>query len=271
MSDIVIWEDPDKIQEIRKIFAPTATETEFMMFVAIGKATGLSPFLREIWITKYGNRAQIFIGRDGYRKNAQRQESYDYHIVDAVYSNDNFMVEHGEVKHIYSLKDRGELVGAYCVVKKKGASGAPYTFVELREYNTKQSVWSDKPATMIKKVAEAQALRSAYQEIYAGTYHEAEDWMSEKPPIFDLDDKKTIDVSSDTSSKSSPSIKLPTAMTESTKRILYNKIKERIPVEVLHAEIGKMVMAKNPPITQFEKEIDNAFHEIEKNQKSQSS
>jgi hypothetical protein len=31
-----------------------------------------------------------------------------------------------------------------------------FNFVDITEYNTNQSVWKQKPATMIKKVAEAQ-------------------------------------------------------------------------------------------------------------------
>ena len=109
-QNISIWDDAESIEEIRKIFAPNLSVVEFKIFVATGKATGLNPYLKEIWAVKYdGKSAQIFIGRDGYRKSAQRQPSYDYHLADAVYSNDEFNVENGEVRHKYCLKDRGDL------------------------------------------------------------------------------------------------------------------------------------------------------------------
>lgn len=183
---ISVWEKEDSIQEIKSLFAAELTVMEFKLFIALGKATGLNPYLREIWAVKYkNNAAQIFIGRDGYRKGAQRQPSYDYHLADAVYDGDEFSVDNGEVKHKYSLKNRGNLIGAYCVVKRKGSSRASFVFVNLDEYDRKQSTWNDKKATMIKKVAEAQGLRSCFQDVFGGTYHEYEqfkDVVAIEPP-----------------------------------------------------------------------------------------
>ena len=44
----------------------------------------------------------------------------------------------------------------------------------MEEYSLPQSLWKSKPETMIKKVAEAQALRQSFQEVFAGTYSYAE-------------------------------------------------------------------------------------------------
>ena len=71
------------------------------------------------------------------------------------------------------------MVGAYCIVKRKKATQASSTYVKLGEYNTGKSVWREKPETMIKKVAEAQALRGAFTEL-AGTYDESERWEDNK-------------------------------------------------------------------------------------------
>jgi phage recombination protein Bet len=174
---IQLWTDSTKVQEIKKVFAPNLSDSEFSTLVGIGQATGLNPFLREIWAVKYGNNpASIFVGRDGYRKTAQSNPDYDYHLTDAVYQNDSFSVTDGEVKHSYSVKQRGMIIGAYCVVKRKKSSKPIFTFVELKEYSTGKSLWGTKPATMIKKVAEAQGLRMAFQGIFAGTYDESEAW-----------------------------------------------------------------------------------------------
>lgn len=172
---MTIWEDTSKLAEIKEVFAPTLSNTEFQMFIGMGKATGLNPFLREMWAVKYGNSAaQIFIGRDGYRKAVQPHPEYEYHHVDAVYENDVFEVKNGEPNHSYNLKNRGKLLGAYCVAKRTRSKHPMYVFVEVNEYNTKKSVWADKPATMIKKVAEAQCLRACFQDIVGGTYLEDE-------------------------------------------------------------------------------------------------
>ena len=177
-----IWQEQSKLAEIKKIYGKDLTDSEFAILVQIGQATHLNPFLREIWAVKYGtNPAQIFIGRDGYRKAAQGNPDYDYHLVDAVYQNDDFKIEDGEVRHTYSVKQRGTLVGAYCVVKRKSSSKTMFNFVDLKEYTTGKSLWVTKPATMIKKVAEAQGLRMAFQQLFAGTYDESEEWQEEMP------------------------------------------------------------------------------------------
>ena len=188
-----IWQEQTKLAEVKKIYGKDLTDSEFSILVQIGQATHLNPFLREIWAVKYGtNPAQIFIGRDGYRKAAQANPDYDYHLVDAVYQNDDFKIEDGEVRHTYSGKDRGALVGAYCVVKRKSSTKTMFNFVDIKEYTTGKSLWVGKPATMIKKVAEAQGLRMAFQHLFAGTYDEAEAWEEPAKPLPQPKEEKRI-------------------------------------------------------------------------------
>jgi phage recombination protein Bet len=173
--------------QIKQTYGKDLNEGEWKLFVGLGVATGLNPFLREIWAVKYGNNpASVFIGRDGYRRSAQNHPEYEYHFTDAVYANDVYKVVNGEVTHEYNLKDRGALIGAYCVVKRKNASRPAITFVELKEYVQKFGVWTTKPATMIKKVSEAQGLRASFQELFAGTYEESEQWQEDKKNAVDV-------------------------------------------------------------------------------------
>lgn len=175
-KDLKVWEE-SSLQEIKTIFAPNLTNLEFSAFVGMGKATALNPFLKEIWAVKYDKTkpAQIFIGRDGYRKSAQRHPDYDYHHVDAIYSNDEFEVHNGKINHKYKFMKRGELLGAYCLVKRKNSSIPSQTIVNIKEYHKNQSTWNTMPETMIKKIAESQGLRAAFQEVFSGTYSEFED------------------------------------------------------------------------------------------------
>lgn len=178
-NDLIMWDDQKKLDEIRKLFAPKLTDMEFKFFVGLGKASRLNPFTREIWCVKYQDNApaQVFIGRDGYRKAAQAHHEYDYHQCDAVYENDSFKVRNGEVDHGYTLNNRGVLVGAYCIAKRHKSSRPMYVFAELKEYSTGKSLWhpaTGKPATMIKKVAESQCLRACFQDLLGGTYGEEE-------------------------------------------------------------------------------------------------
>jgi phage recombination protein Bet len=188
-KSISIWEGQENLKQIKTIFAPKLNDLEFTVFVEMGKATGLNPFLKEIWAVKYDEKspAQIFIGRDGYRKSAQRSPFYDYHSADAVYSGDEFYVVDGEIKHKYTLTNRGNLVGAYCIAQRKGSSRPSYVYVSENEYNKKFSVWKEKPSTMIKKVAEAQCLKMAFQELFSGSYSEYEAWDKQKNQIIDVE------------------------------------------------------------------------------------
>lgn len=179
-TELTIWNDHNKI---RSLFAPKLTDDEFQFFIGLGKGLGANPFLREIWAVKYRSDqpANVFLGRDFYRRKAQEQPDYDGHLVDSVYSKDGFEVINGEPKHTYNINsDRGHLVGAYCIVRKKNIKQPFYVFVRIEEYQQKTPVWTEKPDTMIKKVAEAQALRGAYQGLFAGTYDESEMWAVEK-------------------------------------------------------------------------------------------
>lgn len=178
-AELIIWDDAKKLEEIRKLFAPKLSDMEFKFFVGLGKASRLNPFTREIWAVKYqdSSPAQVFIGRDGYRKAAQAHSDYDFHQCDAVYENDLYEVNNGEVKHRYKLTNRGALVGAYCIAKRHKSSRPMYVFADIKEYSTGKSLWNSqtgKPATMIKKVAESQCLRACFQDLLGGTYGEEE-------------------------------------------------------------------------------------------------
>lgn len=182
---IDMWNNQDKLREIRSIVCSTPlTDVEFSCLVELGKATQLNPFMREIWAVKYkqGVAASIFIGRDGYRKAAQRHSDYDYHQVNAVYAKDEFRVTNDEIQHNYRFSNRGDLIGAYCIVKRKSSEKYMYVLVTMDEYNLSQGLWLKKPETMIKKVAEAQALRQAFQDLLGGTYSDSE-LPPEKPNL----------------------------------------------------------------------------------------
>lgn len=198
---LVMWDNREQLQEIRKLFAPKLSDSEFQFFVGLGKASRLNPFTREIWAVKYqeSQPAQVFIGRDGYRKAAQAHPEYDFHQADAVYENDEYEVVNGVVHHKYKLSNRGKLVGAYCVAKRHKSSRPIYVYCELSEYSTGRSLWNTqtgKPATMIKKVAESQCLRACFQDLLGGTYAEEEEWeekvekKAESPrPAFQQNDE----------------------------------------------------------------------------------
>lgn len=167
-------------EKIRALCAPDLTDAEFEFFFGLAKGLQANPFIREIWAVKYDKAkpASIFLGRDFYRRKAEELPEYEGHLVDAVYSNDEFVIENGIPHHRYSVGDRGKLLGAYCVVYIKARRIPFYVFVDLGEYDKGFGLWKTMKATMIKKVAEAQGLRGAFQGVFSGTYDESEEWRS---------------------------------------------------------------------------------------------
>lgn len=174
------WYKKEILTEVKKICADNLSNIEFEAFVQLGLSLDLNPFKKEIWAVKQKphEAAMVIVGINGYRAVAQRNPLYEYHQADAVHENDQFMVKDGEVYHNYVLKDRGRLVGAYCKVKRKNTPKPTFVYVDFAEYDKKHALWKPaaaggKPATMIKKVAEAHALRQAFAELN-GTYTDDE-------------------------------------------------------------------------------------------------
>lgn len=240
-NGIALWEDTNKLSEIRKLFAPKLTEMEFQYFVGLGKAAGLNPFLREIWSVKYDEKspAQVFIGRDGYRKAAQAHSEYDYHQSDAVYENDVFEVQDGLVKHSYKLTARGALIGAYCIAKRHKSSRPIYVFAELKEYSTGKSIWGTKPATMIKKVAESQCLRACFQDLLGGTYGEEEmsNVQMENNNMRVINGETQTERLKSLLNNNTASVPIPTVITQNEMNELEDKNKLATDEQILQIEV----------------------------------
>jgi hypothetical protein len=78
------------------------------------------------------------------------------------------------------------LIGAWCEVQMKNLDFPIYVAVSYDEYvqmknGQPNSMWSNKPMTMLVKVAESQALRLAFPDM-SGTYSEEELPQTEQKP-----------------------------------------------------------------------------------------
>jgi len=115
----------------------------------------------------------INIGRDGYRKVAMKQPSYDHHWVAPIYMNDIIEVINGVPRVLSCGGDRGVVVGAYGILKLNTSSAPLYWEVNSADYKGGDRFWDDsngKPVTMIMKVCEVQLLRLGFQNLFGGTY-----------------------------------------------------------------------------------------------------
>ena len=144
------------------------TDAEAHMFMQLCKFRRLNPFLREAYLIKYSasEPAQMVVGFDAIKRRATQHPDYRGHSSGIV-----VVTKSGEViNRIGSLVlPDEELVGAWCTVHRSGVQAFEHQVSES-EYNIKRSLWKDKPATMLRKVVTAQALREVFPEETAGMY-----------------------------------------------------------------------------------------------------
>lgn len=155
--------------------ASNITAQEIVMFINLCKYQGLNPFLREAYLVKYGNQpATIVTGKEALTKRAHRNSKfmgYDAGVV--VYNAEKETVSN----RIGTIVVGNEiLAGGWAKVYVDGYVNPIEITVQLEEYigkkrdGTVNAQWSNKPATMIRKVALMQALREAFPEDLSGMY-----------------------------------------------------------------------------------------------------
>lgn len=146
------WTQED-IKLIKETVANGASPSEFKLFLYTAAKYELDPLIKQIWCVKYGERpAAIFTGRDGFLHIAHKSNQFNG-------------METTPIRN-----DKGQLVAARCVVWRKDMTH-PFTVeVPLAEYDLsvkpgqtgKPNNWNKMPETMLKKVAESQCLRRAF-------------------------------------------------------------------------------------------------------------
>lgn len=159
------------------------TDQEVMMFLNLCKYQRLNPFIREAYLVKYSENqpASMVVGKDTLLKRAARNPNLDG--MDAgviVRKGDEIIQRSGTL-----VLDDEELVGGWAKVYRKDWKVPLEVTVNLREYRKTlpdgrpMANWATMPATMIRKVALAQALREAFPEDCSQLY------AAEEMPIGD--------------------------------------------------------------------------------------
>ena len=147
---------PEQIALVKNISAPKATNEEFSLLLYRAKTSGLDPLNREIYCIKYDEKApaQIFASYHGILKIANQSGNLDG-------------IETEEEKD-----DKGNIIAITAKVYKKTAAHPFTAKVLMSEYVRNTQIWKEKPVTMLRKVAEVQALRKAFP--LPGLYTEEE-------------------------------------------------------------------------------------------------
>ena len=158
------WTD-GQLETMKKTVAEKATPAEFTYFLNVAAATGLNPFLKEIYFMKTDKgQTAIITGRDGYLTIAKRDPRFKGIQSMEVCKSDEF--EMGFVdgrmevtKHVITdFKDRGEIIGAWARGQMKNQE--PVTiFASIKEYDKGGNIWQRYKSAMIRKVAESMVLK----------------------------------------------------------------------------------------------------------------
>jgi len=186
-EQIQVWETEKgevklSVALVRMYFCPEATTVEAMTFLSIARYQKLNPFLREIYLIKYGRfPASIVVGKDTFTKRAERHPKYRGFSAGIIVSSKAAPEKVERRKGCFYQKATENLVGGWAIVPREKDGELPVEIeVSFDEYVGRTGdgqinrQWAGKPATMIRKVALVQALRERFPEEFEGMYDEAE-------------------------------------------------------------------------------------------------
>lgn len=187
----------EQVAYVMSTIAPTLNKNETWLFLMKASALRLNPLMGEIFaysqVVRGERQLVIIAGRDGKRSTASKVGGLEWIKTEAIYvkkvktttnktSEDGTVLTSKQETTIQVQPWDGKLWGAKCEVKRSSIA-EPFTItVPLSEYVRNNNQWQNKPETMIKKVAESQALSAAYPELLTGVYDESERWDNETAP-----------------------------------------------------------------------------------------
>ena len=138
---------------------PDVTEQELVFFLKLCGAQRLNPFLKEVYLVKYGRQAaSLVVAKEAFLKRARRDPSYR------------------GFKAWTEGKMEDMTLTATCEVFVEGFEVPISVTVDIDEYigRTKDGsitgMWVSKPKTMLRKVALVQAHREAFPDALSGLF-----------------------------------------------------------------------------------------------------
>ena len=167
------------------------TMQEVAMFINLCKFSGLNPWLKEAYCIKYGSEpATMVVGKEAFTKRAEANQTYDGQQSGIIVASDDTGIVEHRTGTFYLPGEK--IVGGWAEVFRKDRKYSTRVEVSFDEYAGRKKdgslngQWSKKPATMIRKVAQVQALREAFPGNLAGLYT-AEEQGQEEPVEFVTD------------------------------------------------------------------------------------
>lgn len=135
------------------------SDQDLTQFISICKYNQLNPFLNEAYLVKFGDKpAQMIVSKEALMKRAEACETYEGIQAGVIVMRGDQSVE---LEGCFYLPG-DKLVGGWAKVYRSDKKFPFVAKVPFSEYNKGQSTWNEKPSTMIRKVAQVQALREAF-------------------------------------------------------------------------------------------------------------
>lgn len=135
------YEDAAMLQTIKETVCSGSNPSQFKMFIEVCKATGLNPFLKEIWFVP---GVGVMAGRDGYLRVANEHPQFD------------------GMETLVERDEHGIPIKATCKVWRKDRSHPITCEAYYNEYKKSSQVWTTYKSAMIGKVAEVLALKRSF-------------------------------------------------------------------------------------------------------------
>jgi phage recombination protein Bet len=157
------------------------TDKEIVIFMNLCKYRKLNPFLNEAYLVKFGDDAQIVVGKEALMRKAEESPRYKGHKAGIIVARGNEILE---LEGCFKLQ-ADVLVGGWAEIYVERKDYPVVAKVALTEYSTGKSIWTNKPSTMIRKVALVQALREAFPTEIGSLYSKEE---------LGIDESKIVDV-----------------------------------------------------------------------------
>lgn len=146
---------------------PAMTERSVATIMATLAARRMNPLAGDCHIGVFKGKPTIMPSIDYYQRVAAMQPTFDG-------MESGVMASYGDADlHTFNgcvVPSGWKVVGGWATAYDKGRSHPVHIEVPIEEYDQHNAMWESKPATMIRKVAKAQALRELYPGCFASTY-----------------------------------------------------------------------------------------------------
>lgn len=151
---------------IKEIVCNNAPDKYVEYYIKACKEHGFSPYLKEGYVVNFGSSYAFIVSIQGLRNAAMKSQAFAGKTETLFFDNKNNKF----TEWIFDYPPTLCKIGVY----RKGIETPFYGTAKFSEYDKKNKFWKEFPSTMIAKVAESIALRTAFPDFIHNMYSEDE-------------------------------------------------------------------------------------------------